>query len=116
LFLCLALLCPRLGGAHLHLCLDGQDAPVSVHASEPGHGDAHHGDPAHSDQDVSLVSDALTPLSKLFADLPTLLAVLALILAARAQRSPLRAAALAVPVPQVRFHHPPLRGPPPFSR
>ncbi len=34
-----------------------------MHASEPGHSDAHHGDPAHSDQDVSLVSDALTPLS-----------------------------------------------------
>lgn len=86
LFPCLALLCPRLGGAHLHLCLDGQAAPVSVHACEPGHSDAHHDDPAHSDQDVSLVSDALTPLSKWFADLPTLLAVLVLILAARAQR------------------------------
>ena len=114
--LCLAVLCARLGGAHLHLCLDGQEAPLSVHANEPGHSDAHHGDPTHSDQDVSLVSDALTPLSKLFADLPTLLAVVSLLLGAWAQRTPPRAAVAAARASQTRFHHPPLRGPPPLSR
>ena len=114
--LCLALLGARLGGAHLHLCLDGQEALVSAHASEPGHDDAHHGDPAHSDVDVSLVSDALTPLAKLFVDLPTLLAVLWLVLGARALRVTAPSTRLPGRASQARFHHPPLRGPPSLSR
>jgi hypothetical protein len=115
--LCLTVLFARLGGAHLHLCLDGQEAPLSVHASEPEHSDAHHDDPTtHSDQDVSLIDDTLTPLSKLFADLPTLLAVVSLVLCAGALRRPPQAAVLAARASQVRFHHPPLRGPPSLSR
>ncbi|MGE0810146.1 MAG: hypothetical protein AB7N69_05965 [Immundisolibacter sp.] len=114
--LCLALLCARLGGAHLHLCLDGQEAPVSVHASEPGHSDAHHGDPAHSDQDVSLVGEAVTPLSKLFMDLPTALVVLRLGIDGQRIGHAIRSTRLAARTSRVRFHHPPLRGPPFLSR
>lgn len=112
LLLCVALLCARVGGVYLHLCLDGQEPPVSAHLSEPDHHDRFHGSPTHSDRDVSLADDALTPLYKLFADLPPLLAALwfGLLLMVTAHAIP--PAGPNSFAPQTRFRRPPLRGPP----
>jgi hypothetical protein len=114
--LCIALLCARLGGAHLHLCLDDSELPVGVHASEPGHHDAHHNDPAHDDRDVSLIGEALKPLIKLFADLPPLLAALFFGLTAFALVRRPAGNGTQVPNPQNRLFRPPLRAPPSSSR
>lgn len=116
LLLCLVVLCARLGGAHLHLCFDGQEAQISVHASEPGHSDAHHGDPAHKDQNLSLIGNALTGLAKLVVDLPTALAALWLVLGGRLIGCTPPSAWSPAHRSQLRFRRPPLRGPPLFSR
>lgn len=112
--LCLVVLCAQLGDVHLHLCLDDQQTLVSLQAGGRSHGDVRHSDPAHNDEDVSLIKSALTSLAKLAIDLPTTLAVFWLVLSSR----------LAGQVPLtfghphksfVWFCFPPLRGPPRFS-
>lgn len=110
---CVALLFAPLGGAHLHLCLDGSEPPASLHVTDSGHHADHRDDRAHDDRDVSLVGDALTKSGKSGFDLPLLLAALWLVtvLFARlritaAAASPQRAAS------PPRFCRPPLRGPP----
>lgn len=62
--LCLAFLATRLGGAHLHLCLDGLEAPATVHVED--HTGQHHGEeagPTHNDLDVPIATDALVKKS-----------------------------------------------------
>ena len=109
--ICAALLFARLGGGHLHLCLDGSEPPASLHVTDSGHHADHHDDQGHDDRDVSLLDDALTKSGKSGLDLPLLLAALWLaVLFAR-----LRITA-ADPPPRStsppRFCRPPLRGPP----
>lgn len=109
---CVALLFARLGGAHLHLCLDGSELPASLHVTDSGHHADHHDDQAHADRDISLVDHALTKSGKWDLDLPLLLAALWLVtvLFARLRMSAADSPPPAAPPP--RFCRPPLRGPP----
>lgn len=112
LLVCAALLFARLGGAHLHLCLDGSEPAASLHVSDSGHHADHHDGQAHDDRDVSLVGDALTQSGKWGLDLPLLLAVLWLVTILFAR---LRITAADSPQPSAsppRFCRPPPRGPP----
>ncbi len=110
--ICAALLCTRLGGAHLHLCLDGSEPPASLHVTDSGHHADHHDGQAHDDLDVSLVGDAPTKSGKSGFDLPLLLAALWLVTVLFTR---LRITAADSPQPSAsppRFCRPPLRGPP----
>ena len=121
--LCVAVITLRVGGAHLHLCFDGSEPPVSLHMSDAGshHADDHPAnephaavaDFAHDDQDVGVGGDLVSKKTSSDVDLFILGLVFALLLffverrraAAPASRDP-------VSLP-FRFHlRPPLRGPP----
>jgi hypothetical protein len=78
--LCLAVFALRVGGLHVHMCLDGSEPPVSFHVEDSG---VHHLDEAeggpHEDRDMALVSDVV--LKKPFGDFDlTLLTVLSAVL------------------------------------
>lgn len=112
LLICGALLFARLGGAHLHLCLDGSEPPAGLHVTHSGHHADHHDDRAHDDRDVSLLDDALTQSGKSDFDLPLLLTALWLVTVLSTR---LRITAADSPQPSAsppRFCRPPLRGPP----
>lgn len=74
LLLCTILLVVRLGGAHLHLCFDGQETFASVHLADAGdrfeHTDA---EPTHNDSNIDLSSVGLSKLSKLDVSLLALI-------------------------------------------
>ncbi len=96
---CLALLGARLGGAHLHRCLDGNDPPASVHFADAGHHhDAHHAGETHQDVDVSLIDDVPTKLGKDDIDLDGWMLPLAV----------LCWVVLSIILRRVRLHDPPL--------
>jgi len=112
---CALLLASRMGGAHLHLCFDGSEPPVSFHAFDI---DLHHGEPQtatpHQDADVGVVGEVLAKLLTADLDLPPLLlaALIGLTLLwsprARPEFAEPRAAATAAAL----YLRPPLRGPP----
>lgn len=110
--LCAAVLLPRLGGPHLHLCLDGSAPPIALHVSDGEGGDGHHsaGD-THEDQTVDVSSPVLGKVWPPGLD-GALLFILVLFLVALpgARLLPLSAGR---PVPALPlFLRPPLRGPP----
>lgn len=109
----LAFLGVRMSDAHLHVCLDGQEPPLTVHTSDGSvhHDEHHHEESEHNDRDVELNEAALFKVS---SDADVFLPVIAFFLlpiiletkrvAANLERPPtLR------PVSKLR---PPLRGPP----
>lgn len=111
--LALALFAARSADAHIHMCLDGQEPPVSVHVTDDGvHHDDAPGLQAHNDKDVKIVSDAGTKKSEasdtlVFAALWSLVDRIPFFSA-----DPPQDTALA-PARAVRSHlRPPLRGPP----
>jgi hypothetical protein len=60
--LAVALLPIRMANAHLHLCLDGREQPVSLHVQDvPAHAGAEHAaDEGHNDRDVDFSASLLT--------------------------------------------------------
>ncbi len=111
--LCIALLCARVGGPHLHLSLDGGAVPALVHTEvQTGHHAEHHGD-AHENLDISLVGEALAKPGKLLLDLPVLLlAAFWLSVLFAASRPILAAGPSRLLISSTHFLRPPLRGPP----
>jgi hypothetical protein len=112
--MCLALVIARISGAHLHLCFDGNEAPVTFYLadSEPHH----EGDGAkvhHRDAEASATGDALSKSAKSLFDLPLfLLSALLLWSAFRTvYRFPPTYSASARPI-ALPYLRPPLRGPP----
>jgi hypothetical protein len=114
--LCITILVMRVGGAHLHLCLDGSESPVSVHltadagldGSAVGVGKVHH------DQDVSLSGEVLAKKLDGVLHLPMLLAVAVILFLVPVVRLPLvprDRTSLLHPIPIFRIR-PPLRAPP----
>jgi hypothetical protein len=104
----------RVGGAHLHLCLDGAEPPVSVHLLDF---DAHDRDQGlaapHHDVDMASADDATGKFGKVNFDLLVLFVAATLIwilFPAPRQLAP-GYDLLFVSVPQ-RLLLPPLRGPP----
>jgi hypothetical protein len=114
--LCITVLVMRVGGAHLHLCLDGGEPPVSVHLSadtgadhpEPGVGQGHH------DQDVSLSGEVLAKKIDGALQLPVLLVAALVLFLMRPVGGSLIPRDRTALVPRVAVFHirPPLRGPP----
>jgi hypothetical protein len=113
--LCVAVFALRVGGLHVHMCLDGSEPPVSFHVEDSG---IHHLDEtakaAHEDRDMALASDVA--MKKLSGDLDlTLLAILSAVLLFLLPRP---RELFAFPAPLSRFRsarsrlRPPPRGPP----
>lgn len=122
---CVLVLFAQVTGAHLHLCLDGGEAPISAHLSAapahhdhhspgPAHHDQHH-DGAHTDLDLAWVGDVLAKPHVAVSGAPPVLAApwrLSLALASPGPHAPATAARpLACARPHLR---PPLRAPPPI--
>jgi hypothetical protein len=109
----LAMFGVRLGGIHLHLCLDGQEPPASLHIEhEEGHADYHHSEGSHQDQDVDLLAQGVSKKAdpdKL--DLFVGAFSVAAILSVQQQISPERLTSIQ-PTGPPRFVLPPLRAPP----
>jgi len=58
--LAIALLTMRMADAHLHLCFDGSDRPVSLHVADvPTHHGEHDDSSGHQDQDLDFSSPLL---------------------------------------------------------
>jgi len=103
----------RLADAHLHVCLDGNEPPVSVHAMDGSvHNDAHHQQADHSqDTDVALLDAALLKAG-LDADVFVIGVVWTLVLEISVDTPP-RPEPLFTPLLRLPARlKPPLRGPP----
>lgn len=112
----LALLFAQWAGAHLHLCLDGTEPPMSVHVAGGEDHRAGHGQ-EHEDLDLTLPGAALLKAAKLLPELPPLLVLCVVLLLAWSAPRPAPVIRAAAPCPSPSCHlRPPLRGPPPFSR
>jgi len=78
--LCVTLLMVRVGGAHLHLCFDGKEPPISFHLFDDG---LHHGaageSATHQDADVAVTVDLFSKQHKWGHDLPLMLLVVGLL-------------------------------------
>jgi hypothetical protein len=114
--LCITVLVLRVGGAHLHLCLDGSEPPVSVHLTDDaGLNDPHAGvGQAHHDQDVSLSGEVLAKKLDAALQLPVLLAALVVLFVVPlvlVTIVPRDRTSLVHPIPIFRIR-PPLRAPP----
>lgn len=113
--LCLAVLAPRIAGAHLHLCFDGSEPPLSYHVADSGihHADEHGAGDSHSDRDVRVGDNVLAKKSSHEYGAAALWFVFALLLFLLA---PARRISPSADPPRLRsvFHwlRPPLRGPP----
>lgn len=110
----LLLFAVRSADAHVHLCLDGQEPPASVHVADGG---VHHGGSgelqAHNDRDVKYALEGVFKKGESGDDLLLLSAIwsLAGLLAPSTAEPPQYTASL--PAFATRSHlRPPLRGPP----
>jgi hypothetical protein len=112
----LALLAQALG-THVHLCLDGSEPPMSVHASVAGDHADHHGDEPHQDIDLMWAAESVVKSPHALPIMPpVLLAVVWVCLLGVA----LATRRFCAPAPQFSpsffLQRPPPRGPPRFSR
>lgn len=113
--ICLAIFAMPANGAHLHLCLDGNEPPSSLHLTVDAD---HHNEPGaqatHNDLDVSLRAEATVKKNRSLLGLPPLIAasfILFSMPAAGSIAAPVPREAINEPAP-VRFVLPPLRAPP----
>ena len=68
------LLILQVSGAHLHLCLDGQDPPLQVHVTDgPGTGTEFHRAAPHQDEVLPLSAQAATASQASDLDSPPLI-------------------------------------------
>lgn len=113
MLLCLSVFAARTGGMHLHLCLDGQEAPAEVHWADTGiHNDVEHATESHDDRDVDL-GDGIAKTFKGSGDfsLAILAAAILLTLVLLPRQTPPQPQRIWVSRP-TRLLRPPLRGPP----
>jgi hypothetical protein len=111
--LCAIVLVTRLGGAHLHLCLDGSEPPISLHFADSG--EHHSGESAapHADQDVAIDADLLAKKSGGDFDPAVLAFAIAFLLLLTFRATGVTPEALSLPFRSARTRlRPPLRGPP----
>jgi len=110
--LCVSVLFVRTAGLHLHLCLDGAEAPSQIHWADVGvHNDADHASQPHDDRDVE-VGEIVGKTFKGFGDLHIALVaavILLLVLPPSRERLSTRPSVAWSPA---RHYRPPLRGPP----
>lgn len=113
--LCIVLLVVRFGGAHWHLCYDGNEQPRALHIGEMDVGelDAAEASGEHVDADLNLVESGLAKYFKSMHELPALLAAIVLLFFLPVRRSGTPPLPL-VPLPSSSLHHHPAvpRAPP----
>jgi len=110
--LCAVVLSPRLGGAHLHLCLDGSSPLITLHVSDVESPDGAHGaGESHDDQTVDVSNPVLGKVWPPGFD-GGLLLVLVLLLGTAGVSRPLTLSTWLAPPGVPPFLRPPLRGPP----
>jgi hypothetical protein len=110
--LCAALFALRVGDAHIHLCMDGSEPPVSIHLADDRLD--HHSDSAqiqHHDQDFSF-SDGFLKYSAKVVLATVESFVLLLCIAHRVLFRQPRATIFFIASAPPFFLRPPLRGPP----
>lgn len=115
--ICVALLVARVSGAHLHLCFDGNEAPVTFYlADQKPHHDGLGAQAHHQDAEASATGEAVAKNYKAFFDLPLFLlaALLLWSLLPSARSFPVAFPASVRPIAQP-YLRPPLRGPPLFT-
>lgn len=111
--LCIAFFAVQIAGVHLHLCMDGQETPSSLHLSDAGVHTDHHDDGQHDDLDVAGLWDVLAKKPHTGFDLPVLITgLLATFLPIVSPVSFPRSAELRITQADSRFYRPPLRAPP----
>lgn len=116
----IGLLWARVGGTHLHLCLDACATESRLHLDTSAHHAQHHGDDhahghtgGHSDVDLPLFDHLLTKSTQSVQDLPLALPVLLMVLLLSfAPAGHPRAPRRNVHAPPLHPLRPPLRGPP----
>ena len=114
--LAIALVPVRMANAHLHFCLDGQQAPVSLHVQDrAGHAHDEHVDDGHLDVDVDVsVANTIAKLPGAGDDiLPVFLPLYVLaVLIPTQQHEPPRQTVAVVDTSAIAQLRPPVRGPP----
>lgn len=113
--LAIAMLPVRIANAHLHMCLDGQEAPIALHVQdEAGHHDEEH-DGGHEDRDIRVSGPALLAkaglVDKVTPHLAPLAAIEAILLPAPGRVDAPDLSFLA-PSPAIFDLRPPSRAPP----
>lgn len=114
LMTCVAVLVMPAVGVHMHVCLDGQEPPQSLHWGDGGvHVDADHTGGSHADVEIALLDEALAKNLASGWDMPALpetgLLFLPPLLKALA---PNHDRASIQPLAREHFFRPPLRAPP----
>lgn len=114
--LCVAMVALRVGGLHVHMCLDGSEPPMSFHVADSGvhHVDEIAADASHEDRDLAIASDLVVkkPFGDFDLSLLAAIGVLLLFLIARPRElRPFSPLTVRVRSARTRLR-PPLRGPP----
>jgi hypothetical protein len=80
--LCVAMFALRVGGLHIHMCMDGSEPPLSFHIEDSGihHLDETSAGDEHADRDLGLASDVVVKKPFGALDLPLVAAFCALLL------------------------------------
>jgi hypothetical protein len=110
--LVLAVLTVKASGAHVHLCMDGQEPPASVHFAD-GLDDEHHQEGDQADKDVNPLFGALA--KKGGPDFDLSLAVTVAVLSwdlSVVPEGPFPPELQSIPRDHSFYWRPPLRGPP----
>ena len=108
----LAVLTVKVSGAHVHLCMDGEEPPASVHIADL-HNDEHHQDEGQADKDVNPLFGTLAKKGGL--DFDVALAITLTVLSwdlPVARAGPFPAESESIPTDDSIYWRPPLRGPP----
>jgi len=101
------------GGLHLHLCFDGSEPPVSVHAADHVTHHAEVSDLSHEDADVFLGGSAPPRMDDPGVQAPALLAAfLVVVLLLLPGSAPRPSGRWFLPSPAPLRSRPPCRGPP----
>jgi hypothetical protein len=113
LALCIAFIGVQVAGVHLHLCLDGQEPPGSLHLSDAGLHSDHHDDDEHNDLDLTGLWGVQAKKSQSGFDLPTFIPAAPGIVASTVIQSVFHPAdSPRDSVTGYRYYRPPLRAPP----
>jgi hypothetical protein len=111
--LCIAFFVVQVAGVHLHLCMDGQEAPSSLHLSDAGLHEDHHDDGDHDDLDLTGLWNVLAKKPQAGFDLPVLITgLLASFMPVVLPVTFSRSAEPRITHADSRFYRPPLRAPP----
>ncbi|MBM0105461.1 hypothetical protein JM946_11915 [Steroidobacter sp. S1-65] len=110
--LVLAVLTVKVSGAHVHLCMDGQEPPAAVHIADL-HDDEHHQDEGQADKDVNPLVGTLAKKGGPEFDVALAVALTVLSWELPVAKTGVPAAEPdSLPTDDSFYWRPPLRGPP----